>query len=123
MKPIDVTWPDIHYTLRFKPDDGGYSADFELFSMVCLPPGEVTYPKKGYVALPSDCTANLNEAQSCATGWIKWDGCTEFQVTEHVDGRSRENVHVCGSDSMAKLTMALTRLYDVAREHIPHWFE
>lgn len=109
-----TVWEDIEYTIRIKAED--YSAHWELFSMVCLPPGEIKYAKKGWRSLPMDVTANLDEAQPCAKGWIKWDGCHEFTV-----GDGENSYHVCGKRNMSELTTALLRVYDVAAEAIPHW--
>jgi len=117
-----VEWPDIYYTLRLKlADDDAYNADFELFAMVCVPPSEITYAKKGWTALPSDMTPNLDEATHCASGWIKWDGCTEFETRE--EGEDGMRKHVCGREGMKRFATALERLYDVAAERLPHWNE
>lgn len=89
------------YTLRlyWTPwDDGRIGwVDFELFEVTSFEPDDPTklfYERKGATS-SMDLVDNLDEAETAADGFVKWDGCTQFEVSSvHIDHRkSLEGLH------------------------------
>ncbi len=121
-KVVVVEWPDLWFALRFtvRTDHWG---DWELFEIVSLEKGKggatvVGYWPKGSSS-PHPSTPDLDTSGPSMTGFIKWDGCLEFDTSNNeASGRP----HVCGRDGMAHLTTAMQRIYDVAKEHLPAWY-
>lgn len=64
--------------------------DFELFECTSYPtdnPDAWEFERKGAME-GWDTTPNLDEAQPVAEGFVKWDGCTQFDVASvHVDSK------------------------------------
>lgn len=70
-------------------DDGRVMwVDFELFEVTWTGAGGTFgYNRRDARSLP-DTVKDLAEAESAARGFVKWDGCTQFDVGNvHVDGR------------------------------------
>jgi hypothetical protein len=82
------------FTLRlyWSPwDDGRVGwVDFELFQVVGIDhpfTGKLSYERRGATS-SMDQVENLDEAQPAADGFVKWDGCTQFDVASvHIDNR------------------------------------
>jgi hypothetical protein len=72
-------------------DDGRVGwVDFELFEVTSYEvadPSKLLYELRDAVS-SHDLTADLDEAGPAADGFVKWDGCTQFNVASvHVDSR------------------------------------
>lgn len=95
-RPADTTYNLPSYTLCMywrEQDDGCggrkvYWVDFELFEVIWKDDdGILRYQLRGSPNSP-DPTGDLDHAEVAASGFVKWDGCTQFQVADvHVDGR------------------------------------
>ncbi len=51
-----------------------------------------------------DRVESLDDAEPQVTGYVKWDGCTEFSC----------NPHFCGRGSVAAFAELLTQIHDLA---------
>lgn len=73
------------------PPDERYWIDWEVFEVLGVElNGERTrtFWKRGDTAsLPG--TTDLDEAEPVAEGMVKWDGCTQFTMDAHIDGRTQ----------------------------------
>lgn len=74
-------WGDEH------PQGGKYWIDFEVYDVEGYEIGreaERVFQKKGETSnFPG--TTNLDEAEPVAHGFVKWDGCTQFNMDVHID--------------------------------------
>lgn len=64
-------------------------------------------------------TEDPDEAQVFAVGFIKWDGCANFDLGDDRDDSYRH--HTCGRAGMANLGEMLNSVVDVAARVIPKW--
>jgi hypothetical protein len=65
--------------------------DFELFEVIGMQDdGKHMYHQKGYSSSPDQYTLSPDEAEMQASGFVKWDGCTQFNTDDgvHVDGKA-----------------------------------
>lgn len=64
--------------------------DFELFEVISLDSpntGKLYYERRGATS-GMDMVDDLDEAGPVADGFVKWDGCTQFEIAQvHVDHR------------------------------------
>lgn len=56
-----------------------YWVDFEMFRNVSLDP-----PMEFHARNRADFTQDMDQADRDATGYVKWDGCTQVDVSTHV---------------------------------------
>lgn len=107
-----VEWWDIGHSVKFTQHTNGCSMDWQLFEMIDWVNGEpaMYWPAGSYSSHPG--TSDIEKAKVMAEGYIKWDGCAEFEVGGH---------HVCGRQGMRRVSIALDRIYDVAKQHIERW--
>lgn len=70
-------------------DDTVLWVDFELFEITWRDDdGGFGYSRRDARSLPDHVTA-LDEAECAAHGFVKWDGCTQFDIgAVHVDSRA-----------------------------------
>lgn len=76
--------------LYWKPNDDGRVlwVDFELFEVTWKSGDKFGYERRDSDRGP-DGVDTLDEAEWAAKGFVKWDGCTQFDVNSvHVDDRS-----------------------------------
>jgi hypothetical protein len=57
-------------------------------------------------------TTNIEEADHIVQGHIKWDGCCNMEW--------QKAMHICGPEEIQDLVKVFHRLYELAKEHIPH---
>lgn len=100
------------FTVRYKLSD--YYADFMLYECIGFEPDDrPCYSKRGCVATAP--TADLDEAEVCMAGSIKWDGCSNVEYPE-----TRECMqHLCGRGGWRDWCSALMALYDEVAPKIP----
>jgi hypothetical protein len=59
--------------------------------------------------LNADCTADVGEAEPFAIGFVKWDGCLEFEACRHF----------CGTYWSSVALRALGEVIEIAKAEIP----
>jgi hypothetical protein len=109
--------------LYWKPnDDGDISwVDFELFEVTGVPhpagtPAE--YQRRDSDHGP-DLVRDLDEAESTAEGFVKWDGCTQFEVgAVHVDSkRQLDRLLAAIGEARRRCALAMGKYYDRPTEY------
>lgn len=97
---IDDCLGDFGFRVRYR-----YTAtwcDVEAFEFVArFEDGHGEFNKKDYVVSPDPVRA-LDDAQPYITGFIKWDGCSEFDWKE---------THLCGPDGFRRHFALLECMY------------
>lgn len=110
--------------LYWKPneDTGGiYWVDFELFEVTGVPHPEgqpAEYQRRGADTSP-DLVRDLNEAESTAEGFVKWDGCTQFEIgAVHVDSkRQLDRLLAAIGEARRRCALAMGSTYDQPSEY------
>lgn len=110
--------------LYWKPADNGdrvYWVDFELFEVTGVPHPEgkpAEYQRRGADTSP-DLVRDLDEAESTAHGFVKWDGCTQFDVESvHVDSkRELDRLLAAIGEARRRCALAMGRTYDRPKEY------
>lgn len=95
--------------------------DFELFEVASHPaedPTRLEYERKG-ASSGMDTVESMDEAQPLADGFVKWDGCTQFNVAPvHVDSRrDLENLFHGISEARRLCAAAMPDTYDRSGEY------
>lgn len=70
-----------------------------------LEDGTPFFNKRGYLA-SDDQVTQIEDAQITLEGFVKWDGCMEFEILD--------DVHFCGRRSAHVLTRIIDAIYDTA---------
>ena len=96
-------WDFRAFRVRWRVLD--YWADLEVYEIVSVG-DEPLFNKKGWVS-SEEQTTDIDEAEPYVTGYIKWDGCTEFDFGSH---------HWCGPHFYKLHIDLLTHLYRRAYE-------
>lgn len=79
--------------------------DFEVFEVVVM--GTETedvrwFHRKGYTSCPGEETLNADEAETVAEGFVKWDGCTQWDVSSaHTDSTASMR-NLCDAIQLAR---------------------
>jgi hypothetical protein len=96
-----------------KEGDTPYWIDFEVYEIV----GVEMHPVEGRLLFdcetPSGCSGTthiLDDADEFITGFIKWDGCSEWDLGNH---------HFCSVKQAASVGPLLRRLYEIAAQWMP----
>lgn len=90
-------------------------ANFRVFDVVSRDEnGKPSFTRSGWKSLP-DHTEDINLAVPYVTGFVKWDGCCEFDFP---DGSGAE--HFCGARDLIKHFALLKYLYIRAGELCGH---
>lgn len=97
----------LRWTLR-----GDTWADVEAFEIVgrYTDSGATIYNRKGYTFSP-DPVDTIDEAATYLTGFVKWDGCSEFAFADE-----NHNTHLCGARDYARLCALLRHIWTRAFE-------
>jgi hypothetical protein len=104
------------------PDDPRvYWVDFELFEVHGVPHPEgkpAEYQRRDSDHGP-DLVRDLDEAEVTAQGFVKWDGCTQFDVTSvHVDSkRQLERLFEAIGEARRRCAAVMSSNYDLRREY------
>jgi hypothetical protein len=72
-----------------------------------VPSNSPLFLKKGTDADDHDCTDDIDAAQPYLTGYIKWDGCSNWDY-EQID------THFCGRGDALELGKLMDQLYTIA---------
>lgn len=91
-----VTWTANEVLAEFRAVKVGYTED-----------GVPFYNQKEWSALPRDSTNNPDEAEVYASGYVKWDGCSELTLGHH---------HFCGWPDYDQHAFLLKYVYQTAFE-------
>lgn len=104
------------WSVLYKVHENGFSMTFTIVPHM----GEDgdTFHRTGALGGP-DPTSDIDEAQVFAHGYIKWDGCADFDVGDNREHSFRH--HTCGRRHMALCGRMLDSVYDVAARVIPRW--
>jgi hypothetical protein len=109
--------------LYWTPNDNGAISwvDFELFEVHGVPlPDEkpAEYQRRGSDMGP-DLTRDLDEAESTAQGFVKWDGCTQFEVSAvHVDSKDQlDRLLAAIAEARRRCALAMGGNYDSPSEY------
>jgi len=124
---LDENGPLGSYTLclYWKPaspdDDRVYWVDFELFEVIGLPHPEgkpAEYQRRGSHSSP-DLVRDLDAAESAAQGFVKWDGCTQFEISAvHVDSkRQLDRLLAAIGEARRRCALAMGGNYDKPSEY------
>lgn len=110
-------YPDIFFSVIASPnrddEDGGcFSVDFTVKKIVSL--HEDGTPAE-WQSETSFSTDDIGKADTYLHGFIRFDGCSNW----HFDEQDRVMLHFCGRSMLADVGTLLTRIYDLAREHMP----
>lgn len=104
-----------------EPDQRVYWVDFELFEVHGVPHPEGKPAE--YQRRDSDCgpdlVRDLDEAEVTAGGFVKWDGCTQFEVSAvHVDSkRQLDRLFAAIGEARRRCALAMGSNYDRPREY------
>lgn len=111
--------------LYWKPaesdDPRVYWVDFELFEVHGVPYPErkpAEYQRRDSNNGP-DLVRDLDEAESAAEGFVKWDGCTQFEVSAvHVDSkRGLDRLLTAIGEARRRCALAMGSNYDRPSEY------
>jgi hypothetical protein len=102
VKVFDLETDRTEYLVRLFGDEQGGSGviwvDFEVIEVPMYEQGKPVFYRKEWISL-ADNTQDPNEADAVVSGYVKWDGCTEFKL----------DVHVCSGKGMDELFFAIKR--------------
>lgn len=109
-------YPDIFFSVIATPkrdEDGGcFTVDFTVKKIVSL------HEDGTPASWECDTFGQAERIETASTylhGFIRWDGCSNW----HFDEQDRVMLHFCGRSMLADVGILLTRMYDLAREHMP----
>jgi hypothetical protein len=94
----------------------GVNLDIEAFQVAGFEQGGVPF----YSAqVEHTFTSSFDLAAPYLTGFLKWDGCFNFQFPAHEVAM----LHTCGRRALEDIGELLTAIYDLGAEHNPHWWD
>lgn len=96
------TSEDFGWMLRYRHTD--HWLDYEAYKMTASS-DERMYERKG-AQDGFAMTSNIEEAEVTISGYVKWDGCTEFTLN---------NTHFCGRADLKETLDLLLFIHDFAR--------
>lgn len=106
-----TAWQDISYAAEATRKDGDLHVDVKAWKVA-------VFNDDGSLLLDTDGrghTASLDEAEVVVTGYIRWDGCSNFYFGEE----GGLMLHFCGVKQAIQVGTLLERLYEMAAELIP----
>jgi hypothetical protein len=116
-KPVTEThvWRDLWWTCVVNLTSPGWM-DFQLYRIESFegldeekdPPG---YWIKGATS-NSVTTPDLDKAQESMEGYVKFDGCSQWNMGHE---------HLCGRHMLKQQSEAMSRVYDLAAKLMEHW--
>jgi hypothetical protein len=68
---------------------------------------------------PGDWVHTHEEAESFATGHVKWDGCMNWTIDES----DRCMLHFCGMEGLELFFQIFRRAFEFAKHSIPKWVD
>lgn len=94
-------------------EDGGYIwINYSVYEIPCVEIiGETEkdqFNRIGYTG-SGEYVDTLDQAEVFIEGWLKWDGCTEFEI--------KDSAHFCGRKDAHKMTRIIDAIYDTAISH------
>ena len=106
-------WEDIGYVARIEQQRDHYVnfVIYELQGIECGT-GAVVLHKKGSPSWP-DPVYDTSEAEEFITGYVKWDGCSDWLV--------HDSIHYCSRTGLAEVSQVLQRCWDWAAETMPNF--
>ena len=75
--------------------------------------GTPLYFKPGWTSSHEDDTHDIAEAERCAWGDVKWDGCVNYEV-----GTEDVMLHACSPEGLGHFLHAIQTGYDLAYEKV-----
>lgn len=82
-------------------------ADFLIYPIVGECDGKLLFQRRGATISP-DPVELPEQGEIIVEGFVKWDGCCEFEMTD--------SEHVCGPEDMADFAKALLEIHKLAAE-------
>ena len=108
MKSIQKSFNDDEFLIVFESepneDESFHWVDFRIYEIVTID-RKPMFNKNGYTGF-GEWVENLEDAQIYLVGFLKWDGCCEFEIKDHV--------HFCGRRMAHMLTRMIDAIYDTA---------
>lgn len=103
-----VTIEDVggEFGFRLRWDVNHYCADVSAFEIVARVEGNPQFNRKGATSWP-DNVDEIGDAQPYLSGFVKWDGCSDFDFFE---------THFCGPRDYKTHCSLLRYIYERAHE-------
>ena len=105
-------WIDVGFTVLIKP--GEYLVGYKMHKIA----GE---SDDGLLWDLNDSTVGYTEdlalADLFASGWVKWNGCSDWRF----DTQDRCMIHGCSREDLSRIGEALSRCWDATKEVLPAW--
>ncbi|MEN6550091.1 MAG: hypothetical protein ABFE07_28950 [Armatimonadia bacterium] len=103
---------DICYTVRAIIED--VQVYFTVFEMA----GEINGERPCWRDWRGEITEDLSSARLDFQGWVKWDGCSDWDF--HPYPRAPQ-VHNCSRAGLEDFGQVLLRCWDYAKAHLPNF--
>lgn len=102
------------YLIRFKAES--HSAEFVVYEIVAHDGDDGTACFEVADGSGDEWTDDLEEAEVFLSGFIKWDGCSNWDFKTDACMK-----HFCGRDDANGLGRLMDRMYALAEEHMPRY--
>lgn len=109
-------YKDIGYAIEYEPHE--HYVEFVIYELDGWDEeNDAPLYHKAKSSMHPDPVESHEESEAFASGSIKWDGCSNWNIDEN----DRGMLHFCGVEGIQDMNKAFERCYALAEELMPAW--